>query len=362
MLVPHHIENLRPYEAGKSIESLQAESGLTEIYKLGSNENPLGPSPKVAEAIQKTIHQIFRYPDTKASRLREALAKRFKVKIENCVVGNGSEGIMSAIIGTFLHDKDEVLTASCTFTGFFVLTRARGLKLNTVPLKGFCFDLDAMAAAITPNTKIIFLCNPNNPTGTIFTRKEFERFMTKVPEGTLVILDEAYAEFALDNPDFPDSMSYRLDNCITLRTFSKVYGLAGMRIGYGFAHENLIQYILKVKLPFEPSVLAQAAAAAALEDQAFVEETLRVVREGRDFFVNSFKDIGLRVLPSEANFVTLVFNSEEEAMQIYEFLLKKGIIVRPLKNFGMEEGLRISVGKKEENIKCIEALQEIVKA
>jgi histidinol-phosphate aminotransferase len=362
MLVPEHIETLESYQPGKSIESLHQESGLTEIYKLGSNENPLGPSPKAVEAIQKNLNQIFRYPDTKALELRQALARKFQVKLENCIVGNGSEGIMSAIMGTFLHDKDEVLTSSCTFTGFFVLTQARGVKLNTVPLKNYRFDLEGIAAAITPNTKIIFLCNPNNPTGTIFTKKEFESFIKKVPEGTLIILDEAYAEFALENPNFPDSMSYRLDNCITLRTFSKLYGLAGMRVGYGFAHEDLIKYILKVKLPFEPGVLSQTAALAALEDQKFIKETLQVVQEGKKFLILSFQNLGLQVLPSEANFVTLILKNEEEVNRFYERLLKKGIITRPLKNFGLKEGLRITIGKQEENFKCAEALQEISKA
>jgi histidinol-phosphate aminotransferase len=361
MLVPEHIEKLQAYQAGRSIEAVKEEYRLAEVVKLGSNENPLGPSPKAMEAIRQTLSEIFRYPDVRALRLRTALAEKFKVKVENCIVGNGSEGIMSAIMGTFLHDKDEVLTASCTFIGFFVLTHARGVKLRTVPLKDGRFDLERMGNAITPNTKIIFLCNPNNPTGTIFTRKEFEAFMKCVPDGTLVILDEAYAEFALDDPEFPDSMHYRLDNCITLRTFSKLYGLAGIRIGYGFAHEDLIKYILKVKLPFEPNILAQAAAVAALNDHEFIQQTLETVKKGKAFLFESFQRLGLNVLPSHANFLTILFKSEEEVNHVFEVLLQNGVITRPLKNFGLKEGLRITIGKEEENLKCVRALEMAVR-
>lgn len=357
MLVPEHIEQLQAYQPGRSIEAVQEEFHLERIVKLGSNENPLGPSPKAVRAIGEALGQISLYPDVRANRLKEALAARFNVRHENCIAGNGSEGIMAAIVGTFLHDKGEVLTASCTFSGFFVLTRSRGVKLRTVPLKNHRFNLEAMADAITPRTKIVFLCNPNNPTGTIFTRKEFESFMTRVPEGTLVILDEAYAEFALDDPEFPDSMHYRLDNCITLRTFSKLYGLAGIRIGYGFAHENLIKYIEKIKLPFEPNILAQAAALAALGDHEFVAETLALVRKGRKFLTGSLQGMGLTVIPSHANFVTAVLKDEAEVTRIFEALLKQGIIVRPLKNFGLKEGLRITVGKDDENFRCLEALR-----
>lgn len=361
-LVPEHIERLEPYQPGRSIEAVKKEFGLSRIDKLGSNENPLGPSPRALDAIRQTLADVHRYPSVTADVLRQALAARFKVKVDNCIVANGSEGIMSAIVGTFLHDRDEVLTASCTFTGFFVLTQSRGVRLHTVPLKDHRFDLEAMAKAIRPNTKIIFLCNPNNPTGSIFAKKEFESFMKAVPEGTLVILDEAYAEFALEDPDFPDSMVYRLDNCITLRTFSKLYGLAGMRIGYGFAHEDLIRYILKVKLPFEPNALAQAAALAALEDEEHVRKTLDMIKDGRAFLSRALREIGFTLIPSHANFVTLVLGNEEEVNRLFVALLKQGVIVRPLKKFGMPEGIRITIGTGEENVRCVQAFKEAVRS
>src|SRR5574342_46887 len=234
-LVPPYIEHLRPYVPGKSIEEIKRTYGLSRIIKLASNENPLGPYPKALEKVKKSLSVSHLYPDG-GLRLRTVLAERFHLKLENVIAGAGSEGIMSNFIRTFLADQDEVLTAEHTFLGFMVLARSRGVKVDTVPLTGdWRFDLVALADAINERTKI-------------------------------VILDEAYFEFAEENPQYPDSMAYRHDNVITLRTFSKAYGLAGLRIGYGFAHGELIRNLLKVKLPFEPSHTAQTAGLGALED------------------------------------------------------------------------------------------------
>src|ERR1022692_4599164 len=237
-LVPPYIESLRPYEAGRTIESVRKQYGLTHVAKLGSNENPLGASPKAMEAITRASNGLNRYPNGGLD-LREVLAREYDVKVENVIAGSGSEGIMSNIIRAFLCDDDEVLTTDAAFIGFQVLARSRGVKYRTVPYRDWHYDLPALAAQITENTKIIYLANPNNPTGTIFTRQEFDSFYRHVPERVLIILDEAYFEYAQDNPRYPDSMHYRYDNVITLRTFSKIYGLAGVRIGYGFAHEDL---------------------------------------------------------------------------------------------------------------------------
>ena len=256
-LVPPYIESLRPYEPGRSIEEVSRAYGLTRVSKLASNENPLGPSPLALEAIRRQSGGLNLYPNGGLD-LRRTLAENFDLKIENVIAGSGSEGIMSGIIRTFLCDDDEVLTTDAAFIGFQVLARSRGVKYRTVPYRDWHYDLPALAGQITEHTKIIYLANPNNPTGTIFTRHEFDRFYQHVPERVLIILDEAYFEYAQDNPRYPDSMHYRYDNVITLRTFSKVYGLAGIRIGYGFAHEDLIANLLKVKLPFEPSTPAQA--------------------------------------------------------------------------------------------------------
>ncbi|HYM36357.1 MAG TPA: aminotransferase class I/II-fold pyridoxal phosphate-dependent enzyme, partial [Steroidobacteraceae bacterium] len=256
-LVPPYIESLRPSQAGRSIDEVQRQYGLARISKLASNENPLGSSAMALESMAREMNQLHRYPNGGLD-LRRVLAEKFELKIENVIAGSGSEGIMSNIIRTFLCDEDEVLTTEAAFIGFQVLAKSRGIAYRTVPYRDWQYDLTALAREINERTKIIYLANPNNPTGTIFSKHEFDEFYRHVPERVLIILDEAYFEYAKDNPRYPDSMHYRYDNVITLRTFSKIYGLAGVRIGYGFAHENLISNLLKVKLPFEPSTLAQA--------------------------------------------------------------------------------------------------------
>jgi histidinol-phosphate aminotransferase len=250
-----------------------------------------------------------------------------------------------------------VLTTDAAFIGFQVLARSRGVTYSTVPYRDWHYDLKALAAAITPRTKIIYLANPNNPTGTIFTRHQFDEFYHHVPERVLIILDEAYFEYAKDNPKYPDSMHYRYDNVITLRTFSKVYGLAGARIGYGFAHQELIRNLLKVKLPFEPSTPAQAAGIAALRDKEFLHRSLetnacalRILRQG-------LEELGLTVVPSEANFVMTVLPSADDAARIFEGLLAQGVVVRPLGAFGLPQCLRISTGTVEDTHFCVETLR-----
>lgn len=354
-LVPPYIESLRPYEAGRSIESVRRQYGLTQIAKLASNENPLGTSPQAAEAIRRSLESLNLYPSG-GLELREVLAGKFEVKLDNVIAGSGSEGIMSNIIRTFLGDEDEVLTTEAAFIGFQVLARSRGVRYRTVPYRDWHYDLPALAAAINPHTKIIYLANPNNPTGAIFTRHEFDEFYRHVPERVLIILDEAYFEYAKDNPRYPDSMQYRYDNVITLRTFSKIYGLAGARIGYGFAHEELIRNLLKVKLPFEPSTPAQAAGIAALADKEFLHRSLELNARGIRYLTEGLRNKGLTVVPSEANFVMTVMQSEREAREAFEKLLSQGIIVRPLQAFGLPHCLRISTGTDEDNRRCVEAL------
>src|SRR5271155_2550841 len=301
-LVPPYIESLRPYEAGRGIEEVQREYGLTRVSKLASNENPLGPSPLAVEAMRLRLGGLHLYPNGGLD-LRRVLAEKFDLKIENVIAGSGSEGIISNIIRTFLCDEDEVLTTEAAFIGFQVLAKSRGGKYRTVPYRDWHYDLPGLAREINERTKIIYLANPNNPTGTIFSKHEFDDFYRHVPERVLIILDEAYFEYAQDNSRYPDSMHYRYDNVITLRTFSKIYGLAGVRIGYGFAHEDLIANLLKVKLPFEPSGLAQIAGIAALDDREFVDRALELNARGLRLISDSLREMGFDVIPSEANFV-----------------------------------------------------------
>ena len=354
-LVPPYIASLRPYEPGRSIEEVRRKYGVSRIAKLASNENPLGPSPLAVDAMDRIKDDLHLYPNGGLD-LRRELAARYDLKVENVIAGSGSEGIMSNIIRAFLCDEDEVLTTESAFIGFQVLARSRGVMYRTVPYTDWHYDLEALAAQVNDRTKIIYLANPNNPTGTIFTRVEFDRFYKHVPERVLIILDEAYFEYAKDNPRYPDSMHYRYDNVITLRTFSKIYGLAGVRIGYGFAHEDLIANLLKVKLPFEPSTLAQAAGMAALSDKEFLHRSLQLNARALRFLTQSLQELGYTVVPSEANFLMLPLASDAEAAFITEELLKRGVIVRPLNSFGLPNAIRISTGTDDDNQLLVESL------
>ncbi len=349
---------MKPYEAGLNIEEVQQRFGLARAIKLSSNENPLGVSPMALESAHSALAAMSRYPPS-GLVLRGRLADLFGVKIENVIVGAGSESIMANIVRTFLCDDDEVLTTEAAFQGFQVLALGRGVNYRTVPYRDWHYDLPAIADAIIPRTKLIYLANPNNPTGSFFTRQMLEDFHRRVPGRVLIILDEAYYEFAMTEPSYPDSMHYRFDNVITLRTFSKAYGLAATRIGYGFAHEHLISVLLKVKLPFEPSSPAEAAALGAIEDREFMLRTLANNAKGLAFFNRRLRAMGFRVVPSAANFVMIVFADQEEAQQTFRALLRRGVIVRPLEATGLPNCLRVSVGTCEENEFFIEALAQV---
>ena len=361
-LVPKHIRSLQSYKPGRPIEDVRRELGLKHIIKLASNENPHGPSPMALEAVQSTLADNFRYPDASAIILREKLAGCFNLKIDNVVVGGGSEGVMSTIMRTFLRQGDEVIAADNSFIGFRVLANSSGIHTNWVPLKNYYHDLPAMAEQINDYTKIIYLANPDNPTGTYFPKSEFDAFMSQVPERVLVLLDEAYFEYACHLSDYPDSMHYRYDNVITLRTFSKAHGLAGFRVGYGFAHEDLIENLNKVKLPFEPSWPAQVAATAALDDSAHIENTIASCREGMENMEMVFKELELDYIPSSANFLTLVFENEEEAASFCDTMLHNGIILRHLRGWGLPNCIRVTIGTEEENRFFLQQLPSILQA
>ncbi len=259
----------------------------------------------------------------------------------------------------FLCDNDEVLTTEAAFGGFQVLARGRGVAYRTVPYRNWCYDLPVLADAITERTKLIYLANPNNPTGTFFTREVFEAFYARVPERVLIILDEAYFEFAMDGPSYPDSMHYRFDNVITLRTFSKAYGLAGVRAGYGFAHESLISVLLKVKLPFEPSGVAAAAAIGALEDREFLQRSLQNNVQGLAFLTRSLREMGMEVVPSSANFIMVVFQQRRTPKRCSSSFFGRASSSVRSRRRASRVVLRISIGTPEENEICVDALQRV---
>lgn len=360
-LVPEYVRNLEIYKSGKPIDELAREKGLTRISKLASNENPLGPSPFAIKEMTYALWDIHRYPDMHAYRLKTKLSELYKLKKENIILGNGSEGIMAYIARAFIQPSDEVLTSEATFIGFNILAKSAGAKLVRTPLTlDFRFDVETMAKKINEKTKIIYICNPNNPTGTYITKKEFDYLMTFVPEHVLVILDEAYFEYSRRVFDYPDSMDYRYDNVITLRTFSKAYGISGIRVGYGFAHEDLITNLTKVKLPFEPSMIAQVGACGALDDYPHLERTLDNNFKRYNECVKFLTAHNLEYIESVANFVTIKLFRNEASNWLYQELLNYGVIVRALDANDLPGFVRISIGTKKEMSHFYEAMEKVL--
>jgi len=359
-LVPKHIQKLSPYKPGMHIQTAKREYGLEKIIKLASNENPLGPSPESLKKIKDTLNENHRYPDSYAYYLRKKLASKFNVDIQNVILGSGSEGIMSTIMRTFLNKNDEIIGVRNSFIGFRVLANASGNLVRWMDMTDYRYNLNKIAGAINDNTKIIYLANPDNPTGSYFDKNKFDEFMTKVPKRVLVILDEAYFEYSSSLHDYPDSMKYRFDNVITLRTFSKCYGLAGLRIGYGFAHHHLIDNLMKVKLPFEPSIPAQEAAIAAMDDCEHLEKTIKMNESEKELIGNALKKINVNFIKSSTNFITLIFKNGFQALTFTQLMLSNGILVRHLDSFGLPECVRVTIGTSEENKTYIKILQKII--
>src|SRR5215475_13561436 len=351
-----HILGIAPYEPGKPIEELERELGIPDAIKLASNENPLPPSDRVQKAITAALGVLNRYPDGSGFYLRQALAEKHGFTPEEITIGNGSNGLIELVVRTFLRPGDEAVVPHPSFVVYPMIVQAAGGVRVMVMLKDFRLDLDAMARAVTPLTKMVFIANPNNPTATIVTADEVEHFMTRVPERTIVVFDEAYLEFA-QGPDFPNTLAYVRQGrkVIVLRTFSKANSLAGLRIGYGVADADAVALMNRIRQPFNVNSLAQAAALAALEDEAHVLECVRMIEAGRHFLYDEFNALGLTYVPSRANFILV--DVGRSASDIYQKLLHEGVIVRPLTSFGMDSTLRITVGTPEENRRLIKVLR-----
>jgi len=358
-LANEHILGIAPYEPGKPIEELERELMIHNPIKLASNENPLPPSDRVQKAIIAALSSLDRYPDGSGFYLRQALAKKHGVMPDQVVLGNGSNELIELLVRSFLRPGDEAVVPHPSFVVYPMIVQAAGGVRVMVMLKDFRLDLDAMARAITPMTKIVFVANPNNPTATIVTRDEVEHFMSRVPERTIVVFDEAYIEFAM-GPDFPDTLSYVKQGrkLVVLRTFSKAASLAGLRVGYGIADADAIALMNRIRQPFNVNSLAQVAALAALDDEAHILECVRMIEAGRHFLYDEFKRIGLQYVPSRANFILV--DVGRNAADIYQKLLHQGVIVRPMTPFGLETALRITVGTPEENRKLVKALRAVL--
>ena len=358
--VPEHIRKLVPYVAGKPIEEVEREYGIANAAKLASNENPLGPSPKAIRAIRDRLDQLHLYPDGDCFYLRAALANKLAVSPEQLIFGNGSNELLELAVRTFLHPGDEAVMAHQAFVVYQLVVQAAGSVGKQVPLRSFTHDLSAIAQAIGPKTRVIFLANPNNPTGTIYRRGEWENFLERISPEVLIIVDEAYFEYVGDT-DYPDSLKYhgRGKNLLTLRTFSKLYGLAGLRIGYGVASKEVVGLLHRVRQPFNVNIVAQWAALAALEDHEHVGRTLEVNRQGMAYLTQEIAQLGLEQVPSSANFVLLRVGNGNE---VFQQLLTQGVIVRPMAVYDLPEYIRVTVGTMEENRRFIEALKKVIKA
>lgn len=357
--IPKHIRELKPYKAGKPIEELAREKGIKKIVKLASNENPLGPSPKAIEVIKEHLADLHRYTNPSAYKLVQAIAKKYKKQPGQIVTASGSDALLQYIITAFSDEDDEMLTSQGTFIGWYVNADKYSRKSTHVPLKNFHYDLDAIADNVNQKTKIIYLANPNNPTGTMFTKTEFDLFLKKIPEDILIVLDEAYTVYAEDNPGYPNGLEYNNENLIVLRTLSKAYGLAGLRLGIAFGPEYLIKEIYKVKLPFEPNALAQEAAIAALEDDEFLDRTKKMNKSSLQKMKKKFDELYISCVPTAANFYLLVFPTEEFTVDFNEECLNRGLILRHVKSFGIPNAIRINSGTDEETDFALNIISEV---
>jgi histidinol-phosphate aminotransferase len=357
--IPRYIQNLQPYIAGKPIEELAREKNLSHIVKLASNENPHGPSPKAIEAVKKGLAESFRYVDPGSFRLVQKISEKYRLPADRIVCGSGVDALLSYVVKAFTEEGDEVLTSAGTFIGIYVNTNKHHRTLTTVPLNNYTFDLDALADHVSARTRILYLANPNNPTGTIFTRRQFEAFMKRIPTDVLVILDEAYYSYAKANPDYPNGLGYNMENLIVTRTFSKDYGLAGLRLGFAAAQPYIIRELYKVKLPFEPNYLAQLAGIAALDDDEFLQKTIAVNERNLVRMAQRFAELGLDQVDSEANFILLLMPSEEFAAQFNVACLNEGLIVRHVRSFGVPNGIRINTGTDEETEFALKVVEKV---
>ena len=351
------IAALSPYLPGKPIEELQRELGLTQVIKLASNENALGPSPKALAVINDSTATLHRYPDGGAFRLRDALADRWKVTSDHIILGNGSDEILGLLARTFLSPGDEAVMADHTFVIYKMEVMAAHGKAVTVPLKQWRHDLTAMADAVTARTRLLFLCNPNNPTGTMVSAEEVARLLARVPEQVVVVFDEAYFEYVRSSA-FPDSMAYVKQgrNAIVLRTFSKIYGLAGLRIGYGVTTPEITNLLNRVRPPFNANSIAQRAALAAWGDDEHVAKSRAVNQAGMEQVMNGLAALGLTPIPSETNFV--YFDVGRDGRQVFDALLHHGVIVRHIEG----RMIRVTIGQAEDNQIFLAALARVLQA
>jgi len=357
-LVRKNVLDFQPYLPGKPIEEVKRELGLARVDKLASNENPLGPSPRAVSAMKKFLNRVNLYPDGSGFYLKKVLAKRLKVKPENIILGSGTDEIIEIIGKTFLNPIDEIVVSEHAFIRYEMAGELMGCQVRKAPMKNFRHHLEAMKEAISPKTKIIFIANPNNPTGTYVTEKEVEKFMNDLPEEIMVVFDEAYREY-VTRKDYPKTLPYVKQGrmVIVLRTFSKIYGLAGLRIGYGVGKSKLIEFMERIRPPFNTNSLAQIAALASLSDETHVRRSRSLVVKERKYLEENLAKMGIEFIPSVANHILLKVGNGQK---VFERLLKKGIIVRPMVEYDLPEFIRVSIGLPQQNKRFINVLREVM--
>lgn len=360
-LKPHSgVSRIPVYKPGRPIEEVQKQFGILDVIKLASNENPLGSSPKAVEAICKAASGVRLYPDGKSAVLAAALARRFGVRSDQVAVGNGADGLIMELCLAYLDEQSEVIVSRSSFPMYDVFSCAMRAHLVKTPQKGYGLDLPAMARVITENTRLIFICNPNNPTGTVVGAADVDAFLKDVPDHVIVVFDEAYYEYAAAQ-DFPDTIEYvrqGMDNVMVLRTFSKAYGLAGLRVGYGFGCPQLLAPLSLVKEPFAVNSLAQAAGLAALEDDEFCERSLAINNEGKAYLYREFDRLGLFYVPTYTNFILVQLGPM--MLWLVDRLMENGVIIRPGDAYDLPEFARITIGLPEQNHCLVEALEKLL--
>lgn len=353
------VAELIPYVPGKPVDELERELGISGAVKIASNENPLGPSPLAEKAIVDAVHYLNRYPDGDAFYLKHKLSEKLGVKKETVIFGNGSNDVIDIAARTFMQPGDEAIFGEYAFIVYPIVTQAVGGTAVISPMPDFKHNLRDMHSRITDKTKIIFIANPNNPTGTVVMRDEFEWFMENVPEDILVLVDEAYFEYVEDS-EYPDSLDYHKygKSVITVRTFSKIYGLAGLRLGYGIADESIISNMHRVRQPFNANSLAQAGVLAALDDQDHIERTRSINRDGLSYVTAELERLNIPYAPSYTNFILIDLG--KNPIDVYKELLNDGVIVRPVAGYGLKTHLRVTIGTREENERFIRGMKKVL--
>jgi len=358
-LIRRSVLAVNPYVPGKPIEETKRQLGIKEVIKLASNENSWGASPKALAAIKRALSGINRYPDAQGFYLKKGLAKFFKLIPGNFVLGNGSDELIDVIIKTFLEADENMVTSEGTFLEYEIIAQVNDRKVRKAPLSCFKYDLEAILGLVNRKTKLIFIANPNNPTGTYVTKDEVDRFIGALPKSVIVVFDEAYDTF-IDVDDYPDSLSYlkKKKRVIILRTFSKAYGLAGLRLGYAIASPDLVAYLERIRQPFNVNLLAQVAGLAALEDKDFLAKTRRLTLEGKKLIYQELTRMGLEYVPSVANFILI--NLGRDSQEVFKLMLKSGVIIRDMRQYGLANFIRVTIGTQQENKKFLHVLNRII--